>query len=460
MKLVVVGNGILAMMAARAWLERVPGGTVTIVGPRARPGSATRAAAAMLNSFAELEHDSLMTELDRFKFGLSRSATDEWPSLLEEFDDAGVASGLGTYVINNTATDDLDDDNFEAVRRFCDEYGEPYEVLDPAAIPNYRPDPRFRALRALLLIREGWVNPKRFLDALTERVTGSVRATVIDAAVAALREQGGRITAVVTAAGEAVTGDHVLLANGAGISELLDSSLPDLPIQRVFYGVGMTVEIGSAGHMHASCVRTTNRGLACGVYSVPYGGDRTLIGATNYISATPLEYGNVGSAYALLKAGMDQINTEFRRADLVSVNVGWRPTTADTYPLIGPTSVENLWVMTGTKRDGFHLSPVISRDVVSMILGEEADWRYEALRPERPLIRSLTREQAVNRGIRHMMNAARQHDFTPARNRMTEQLESAWRADLESVHDLVGAIDWGIPTELIDMYRYGHVRVQ
>ena len=28
--------------------------------------------------------------------------------------------------------------------------------------------------------------------------------------------------------------------------------------------------------------------------------------------------------------------------------------------------------------------------------------------------------------------------------------------DLERLHDKVGAHDWGIPPEMLDMYRYGH----
>ncbi|MBY0341450.1 MAG: FAD-dependent oxidoreductase, partial [Rhodocyclaceae bacterium] len=170
MKVAILGNGILGLMTARAWLQAEPGVEIVVVGHAERRGSATRAAAAMLNSFAELEHDSLGTPLDRFKFDISRAATAAWPEVFAEIcPGSDVAHGFGTYILNNTATDELDDDNFNAVRRFADEYGEPYEDVDPTSIPNYRPDPRHRALRAILLKREGWVNPKQFLDKLTDR---------------------------------------------------------------------------------------------------------------------------------------------------------------------------------------------------------------------------------------------------------------------------------------------------
>lgn len=31
-----------------------------------------------------------------------------------------------------------------------------------------------------------------------------------------------------------------------------------------------------------------------------------------------------------------------------------------------------------------------------------------------------------------------------------------YRDGLERLHDQVGAHDWGIPPEMLDMYRYGH----
>jgi glycine/D-amino acid oxidase-like deaminating enzyme len=458
MKIAILGNGILGTMTARAWLHAAPTADIVIVGPQARPGSATRAAAAMLNSFTELEGDSLGTPVDRFKFGLSRTATAEWPAIFEDIArETELAYGFGTYLLNNAATDDLDDENFAAVLRFCAEFEEPCEEIDPKSIPNYRPDPRHRALRAVFLKREGWVNPKQFLDALTQSVARHGKVRFVDAEVSKLASSNGKITSVELDNGEVLSADAFILCNGANAGKVLRESLPDLPVQRMFYGVGMSVEIQSQENRHTHCVRTTNRGLACGVYSVPYGPDRILIGASNYICPEPLDNGHVGSAYTLLKSAMDQINTQFSRARLININVGWRPTTSDTYPLFGKTSLDNLWILGGTKRDGFHLSPVLSRDLVAAMQGKGIDAGYAFLAPERALIRNMSREHAIEKTVRHQINAAYQHDFEPARNRMVEQLQRSLRADLTSLHDKLGAVDWGIPPELVDMYRYGHI---
>lgn len=459
MTIAIIGNGILAMMTARAWLQTDPNAHITIIGPASRTGSATRAAAAMLNSFSELEHDSLSTPLDRFKFDLSRAATAAWPEVFDDIcrGDANVTHGLGTYILNNAATDALDDDNFDAVQRFADEYEEPYESVAPKDIPNYDPDPRFRALRALYLKREGWMNPKQFLDALTAQVTRHPNVTMIDASVSRLVSTHHRISRAELDNATSIEADQFVLANGAQLGNTLTNSALGLPIQPMFFGIGMSIEMQSQESVHTHCVRTTNRGLACGVYTVPYGTDRTLVGASNYISTVPHEQAHVGSAYALLKSAMEQINRKFYRANLVTVNVGWRPTTADTYPLFGKTSLDNLWIIGGTKRDGFHLSPIMCRDLVIAMQGGHIDERYGALSPERSLIRSISRQAAIDKTIRHQTNAAYQHDFVSSKNRMVEQLQQAMRHDLESLHDQVGAFDWGIPPELVDMYRYKHI---
>src|SRR5580765_2168282 len=73
--LIVVGNGIIALTTA----FRLAGSArVRIVGPSARPGSATLAAAAMLSSFGELEAGGLESDVDRFRFELSLGAARRW----------------------------------------------------------------------------------------------------------------------------------------------------------------------------------------------------------------------------------------------------------------------------------------------------------------------------------------------------------------------------------------------
>lgn len=443
------------------------------------------AAAAMFNSFAEIEAGALEHPIDLYRFELSHLATQMWPeferTLIHAAGDAlpagcqgcegfnrGGCINSGTYVVNNNAADDLDDENFDAIIHALREFNEPHSLVAPRDIPNYAPEQRQRATRGVYIPGEGWANPRLILQKLEAILRRDARVRFIDSLAERLELEpsGTRISCVVLSNATRIEGDQFLVATGASATDLLSRSDLGLPVQRVFYGVGVSLELSSPDHPHTHCIRTPNRGLACGVYSVPYYNgpctprqDNILIGASNFTSPTPVAHGRVGSVEALLKASMEQINRHFYRASLVRVNVGWRPTSQDTYPLLGRSSLPNLLIATGTKRDGFHLAPVISQYMAALLHGEPVDERFSWFAPERTPLRLLSREQAVSKAVRHQLSAAYQHGFTPSKSRMPDQLGQMFREQVERLHDEVGAIDWGIPPEMLDMYRYGHARV-
>ena len=91
-----------------------------------------------------------------------------------------------------------------------------------------------------------------------------------------------------------------------------------------------------------------------------------------------------------------------------------------------------------------------------MLFNEPVEKDFARFAPERAPIRALSRTQAIDKAIRHIISGAYQHGFTPSKDRMPDQLARMHREDLERLHDKVGAHDWGIPPEMLDMYRYGH----
>lgn len=457
MKSVIIGNGILGLAIALRMAERAGAkDQIVVIGKATREGSATLAAAAMLNSFAEVETGSLATPMDKYRFDLSTRAGKAWSKFAKQM--GAKSLGLGTYVVNNSAADDLDDENFDAILAALKSYKEPHELVNPRDIPNYHPEQRYRATRALYVPGEGYMNPREAMTALEIALRCYKQVQFVDASATKLVKKGAKIISVTLEGGKSVAGDEFVLATGATVSNILDASKLGINMQRIFYGVGVSLEISSPEHRHKKCIRTPNRGLACGVYSVPYGGDRILIGATNFITTEPRAHGRLMSVENISRSAMEQINTHFYRADLVRVNVGWRPTSQDTYPLLGRSSIKNLAIATGTKRDGFHLAPVISQLLVEQLRGGKVEKGWEQFAPERKPIRALTRKQAVEKAVRHQISAAYQHNYTPAQGRMAEAVAEQFRAQVEAIHDQVGAKDWGIPPEMLDMYRYGHAK--
>lgn len=477
MHTIILGNGIIGMsIAFRLLKSSKPNDIITIVGKKSRVCAATFAAPAMLNSFAELEGGSLKSDIDLYRFELSRLATKLWPAFEKEVNETAVIASnyklsdidtyeSGTYIINNTAADDLDDENFDAIVEGLKKYKEPFSHLSPSDIPNYMPDQKNRAARAIYINSEGWVNPRLLMYKIELVLESHPNVKFIDADVKNLNQINSEVGSAVLDNGEHIIGDKFVLATGANSTEVLNQSNFDVPIQRIFYGVGVSVEIKSPDYQHVKCIRTPNRGLACGLYTAPYKvaqnapKDHIIIGASNFLSPVPYHHGRLTSVETIMRGAMEQINVNFYRADFVKVNIGWRPTSQDTYPLLGKTSLKNLIVATGTKREGFHLAPIISESIVSILLDKSIDERFLMFSPERKVMRTLTRDEAISKSVRHQMSAAYQHGFQPSINRMPDQIKLMYKDALERLHDQVGAYDWGIPPEMLDMYRYGHAKV-
>ena len=119
MNVVIAGNGIIALQTARRIVRERDDVRVTLVGPRSRGGSASLAAAAMFNSFCEVDAGTFETPFERLKFDFNRAAAPMWPEHLAELRaESGlpINAGFGTFLINNAVTDQLEDETYDAVR--------------------------------------------------------------------------------------------------------------------------------------------------------------------------------------------------------------------------------------------------------------------------------------------------------------------------------------------------------
>jgi hypothetical protein len=203
--------------------------------------------------------------------------------------------------------------------------------------------------------------------------------------------------------------------------------------------------------------RTPNRGLACGLYVVPYPNNYCYVGATNYICPWEVPLPRVQAVHYLLQAAMEQVNTDFYKAEIHKTIVGYRPTTLDTYPLFGETSAPGVWIASGTKRDGFHMSPKIAEELLRSLTsgGQPFGGKF---RPERPLLLETGKAAAIERSVSHIISTGYQHGFRMPHSNWEPLLEEAVRNKVLDAYARSGLTDhdFGIPAELLDMYRYGH----
>jgi glycine/D-amino acid oxidase-like deaminating enzyme len=466
MRIGIVGNGIIGTSLAYKLIKFAENSKdkIFLFGDQNRVNSASTAAAAMLNSFAEVEHFKFDQSIDNYKFDLSRKATLLWPKFIKEItsdsqlNELSESYKLGTFVINNSAADNLDDLNFEAIISKMIDLQEPYSMVNPTDIPNYKPIQKFRAQRALFIPNEGWLNPNLLLLALDRIIAKSESINFVNSRVVNIANASG-VFQLKSREDTIYEVDVLIIANGAEMNQFQLEDKLGLKIQRLFYGIGTTIELQSE-FSHTNCVRTPNRGLACGIYSAPYlnhydSKQNIIIGASNFISNSPETHVRLASIKNLVTAAEEQINKDFYRSNLVSVNVGWRPISQDTYPLIGKTSVNNLYVINGTKRDGFHFSPLISEEISKQIYHNSNDI-FERFNPERDIFRFGTREDVIEISVRHKLSGIYQHGFNPSDSRFEDSVVKSIRSEIEIIYDNAGISDFALPVEMLDMYKYKH----
>src|SRR4051812_30442776 len=94
---VIIGSGVLGLSTAIKIKQLDPSCSVAVIGDNR--GSASRAAAAMLNVFAEVDSNTFATLAHDAKFQLAYEARDLWSEWSDCIGFGGVK--LGTFVINS-----------------------------------------------------------------------------------------------------------------------------------------------------------------------------------------------------------------------------------------------------------------------------------------------------------------------------------------------------------------------
>ncbi len=452
--ILIIGNGALGLSAAFASRSSDPDLTVTLVGPRRRPGAASPAAGAMTGTWGEVTAAGLRHAPGRLKHALAVEALKRWPTWLEQLNaglppDLRVAHHPGTFIIRNTVAGPIEDDNFAAIVESLDAHGEAHERVRPADVPGLMPNANTRALDALYIPREGRISSAQLLAALERRLEDDPGVTLIDGAAQRLEIDRGRCTGAVLESGETVTAAHTVLAAGARCQALLDGH-PALArrIPRLITSVGTALLVRPPMRRHSHVIRTPNRAAGCGLHVVPREGDRLYIGATSTVHLAPRDRPVISDMHSLITWAQQQIDMSLGAARFVEALVGNRPVALDAFPLVGPLSVDGLSMASGTFRDGLHMSPVIGPAMAATARGAR-DASDALFHPERrPIAAFEDREQAIAAGVAQMMSSAWEHQLIGVKTGFPRRLRLMFERMVRALYDGF-EIDYVPPTALL-----------
>jgi hypothetical protein len=103
------------------------------------------------------------------------------------------------------------------------------------------------------------------------------------------------------------------------------------------------------------------------------------------------------------------VGASLYEAEIAEWRIGNRPLSLDGYPLVGPTGIDGLWLLTGTYREGFHCAPVLGPHLARMVLGLESTDVDPRFSPARPFLDPATPEESAHAYARHAASGALEH---------------------------------------------------
>jgi glycine oxidase len=353
----VIGGGIIGL--AVAWRARLRGLSVTVF-ERGAVGEecATRVAAGMLAPVSEVEFG----EAARAVLELGLRSARIWPDFAAELEQAtGQEVGLrrsGTLVV---ARDDDEARELERQLAFRVSLGLRATRLRPSAARDLEPALAPTVRLALEAPDDDSVDPRLVLAAL-RRACELAGVRLRERAPMARVELAGteRVTGVTLAGGERVRAAQVVLAAGAWTADLeglpAHARVPVRPVK----GQILRLRDPAGPGLLRRVLRFE------GGYLVPRGDGRYVLGAT--VEERGFErLPTAGGVYDLLRRaqelvpGIDELQIE-------ELGVGFRPSTPDNAPAIGPGALEGLVWATGHHRNGILLAPLTAELVADVLV--------------------------------------------------------------------------------------------
>lgn len=454
MRIAIIGNGIAGLSTAEKILTLKSNLKVElyVFGDKNRNNGASKAAAAMIAVFGEIERKSLDKSLNKIKFEHALESSKLWINRFTSpkgYDTSLFKGGFGTYLIQNESKLLLDSENFDEIVKYLEFYNEEYEFIDVKKIPGYHPKKEWAASSAVYVPSEGWFDPIEYLFNLENILKYNNSVNFINGEVQSVEYKENSV--LVKSHDEVFSFDKVVIANGARFNELVNEDNNFGVKIKILSGVGTTLRIKNENINQTKVIRSPNRGLACGMYTVPLSGNTLVVGATNYITDIPSKLQSLGAIETLMKMAFEQLNISHYDSELVSIQTGWRPVSTDLFPLIGWLN-SRIFVYTGTRRDGWVTSELFSTKVAKMVLTEEEDSSLEIYSPKRNPHQIYSRNESVELATSHYLDGALQHGYVAPDGSYPTQIANNYRVFFEKLHQDYGMGEKGIPVDFIGLY--------
>jgi glycine oxidase len=352
----VVGGGIIGLSIA--WRARRHGLTVALLERDELGHGASHVAAGMLAPVAELEFG----EAARAGLQLGLHSARDWPAFARELgEDSGVELALRTGGTLLVARDDDEARELERQLQLRSSLGLRVSRLRPSQAREREPALAPTLRMALECPEDHSLDPREALHALRHACARVGVRLHEHTPVASLEldSSGTRVSGVLTASGEHLGAERVVLAAGAWSAQLAAPAAPaSVPIRPV-KGQILRLRDPAGPGLLSRAVRYE------GGYLLPRGDGRYVLGATveeRGFELTP----TAGGIYELLREARELV-PGITELELEEVSVGLRPGSPDNKPVIGAGAVDGLLWASGHHRNGILLAPLSAELVLGLL---------------------------------------------------------------------------------------------
>lgn len=409
---VIIGNGSIGLFAAVNVVKNFPNLKVAILGPENRHNSASAAAGAMANVFAEMEfaytEGSKQTNEKYLKLGIEGSIG--WRDFLKKISmQDEVITAKNTLVFLKEGASEFEQANFWEMVRVADEHGV-YNDFSVSEFSKSLPDTQGKIQSVANILGEFALDSGRLLSTL-EKYLRSVGVSFISGIARTINEK--KFLQIESCLG-LIKAEKILMAAGANTAELLT----EYSVLPMLQGVGTafhfkTSKIHFPEIFTNNVIRTVNRGGAqCGFHVVPRK-EGFYLGAGNYITLPSESSHRLETMRYLFQTLESELINKDISYDLVGTVVkGHRPRSIDGLPMLGVLGGnKNIFVATGTNRAGLTWAPRISHEVVAWLSGSDLTDLFDNWKPDRNPISYGTSDEAIKYFASSRVGAAIEHNL-------------------------------------------------
>jgi len=352
----IIGNGIIGSMLAYQLVKNKYKKTC-IVGPTERIGSASAAAGAMLNVFGEVDYDKSTDNYleEKIKAGIKSQIL--WKEFKKKIKNKNnIFCADNTIIFKSKNSTFLEKKCYEAIAKYAKLYG--VYSNNHSKLKQLKKNNKFKKIETFLIKGEGAVNSKKLFNFIDNEIIDKIKIFNTNAKYIRKRKN---LFSIKLNDNQTIKAKKIILCAGSFSKKILKGS--KLNILDLYYGVGSAFELNDTKKIlfnkipNRTVLRSPNRGSTCGLHVVPRSENNYYLGAGSYISHEPNYSHRSGTLNYLLSSAEKEIFGNFTKVDCKPV-IGFRPFSFDGKPMIGPIS-KDVFVATGTKRDGLTLSPLI-----------------------------------------------------------------------------------------------------